>query len=272
MKRINLLVDQLQAELNRLGYTDLSTCVDNEKALKFVEDTLLQLKEYITINSFKEEADEILFFKEIKPSISSKYWFLAFAIEYSNHKFVSKNVLDEYVKNKTTEFELLLQDNKNYLVQLKQSDLVSDSLYYIRQKFCPPPNSVGQIVKLNPLFTTFHSEIHAKLMAYRLIQKYVANENQDVSTAAASGVKWTKNKAALIELMYGLHFANAINNGEADIKFIKNAFEQFFNIDLGNAYRTFHEIKNRNERTIFLDKLRITLENRIDDEDGFFSV
>src|SRR5690606_31774291 len=134
-------------ELNGLGYTDLTTSIDNEKALKFVENTLLELQEYITINSFRAENDEILFFKEIKPPISAKYLFLAFAVEYSNHKFVSKKVLDEFVKNKTTEIELLLHDNNNYLLQSKRSDIITDSLYYIRQKICPPTTTIGQLVK-----------------------------------------------------------------------------------------------------------------------------
>ena len=44
------------------------------------------------------------------------------------------------------------------------------------------------------------------------------------------------------------------------------AFERLFDIDLGDVYREFHAIKNRNEPTLFIDRLRDIIYEIIDKE------
>ena len=75
---------------------------------------------------------------------------------------------------------------------------------------------------------------------------------------------WTANKTDLIELIYALHSSGAINSGTADIKEVASVCEQMFNIDLGDYYRTFLEIRSRKiNQTKFIDKIKISLKNKI---------
>ena len=79
---------------------------------------------------------------------------------------------------------------------------------------------------------------------------------------------WTGNKTDLIELIYALHSSGAVNSGTADIKEMASACEQMFNIDLGDYYRTFLEIRSRKmNQTKFIDKLKNSLENKMLDSD-----
>lgn len=80
---------------------------------------------------------------------------------------------------------------------------------------------------------------------------------------------WTGNKTELIELIYALHSSGAINSGTADIKEMASLFEQVFNVDLGNYYHTFIEIRARKgSKTKFLDRLQETLLKRFEESDA----
>ncbi|WP_456438762.1 RteC domain-containing protein, partial [Psychroserpens sp.] len=62
--------------------------------------------------------------------------------------------------------------------------------------------------------------------------------------------------------------ALAIRNGQADIKRMALVCEKLFDIDLGNFYRTYLEIRERKmDRTRFLNLLKQSLEKRMQDDD-----
>jgi len=79
---------------------------------------------------------------------------------------------------------------------------------------------------------------------------------------------WTGNKVDLIELIYALHATGVVNSGTADIKGIASIYEQMFNIELGDFYRTFLEIRSRKiNNTKFIDSLKDALIKRMDESD-----
>jgi hypothetical protein len=79
---------------------------------------------------------------------------------------------------------------------------------------------------------------------------------------------WTGNKTDLIELIYALHTSGAINSGTADIKEVALVCEQMFNVNLGDYYRTFLEIRSRKiNQTKFIDKLKESLTNKMLESD-----
>jgi len=121
-------------------------------------------------------------------------------------------------------------------------------------------------------FSTSHDYKVAKIMANDLIQVYLKDQlskiNQRNKFVDGNIVNWTSSKAALIELIYALHAYRAYDNGTVDIKVITKIFEKSFNIDLGDFYHTYLEIKNRKiNRTKFLDELRGCLIKKMDDQD-----
>ena len=68
---------------------------------------------------------------------------------------------------------------------------------------------------------------------------------------------WTGSKTDLIEFIYALQCSGVVNSGTADIKELAVVFEQIFNIELGNYYHTFIEIRARKiNSTKFIDKLK----------------
>ena len=79
-------------------------------------------------------------------------------------------------------------------------------------------------------------------------------------------LSWTASKTALTELIYALHSQGAFGN--TDIISITKTFESTFNINLGDFYHTFMELKARKiNRTKFLDSLKESLLKKMDEED-----
>jgi len=65
-----------------------------------------------------------------------------------------------------------------------------------------------------------------------------------------------------------LHTQGVFNNGNADIKEIAAHFESMFNIELGDYYSTYMEIRIRKTaRTKFLNTLKNSLVKRKDEAD-----
>jgi hypothetical protein len=68
--------------------------------------------------------------------------------------------------------------------------------------------------------------------------------------------------------LYALQSAGSFNNGTVDLKELANHFQSYFNVDLGNYYRTFQDMRIRKiNRTTFLDLLKGRLIQRMDETD-----
>ena len=114
------------------------------------------------------------------------------------------------------------------------------------------------------------SFLHAEIEYIQLCLKYppVAEikseikENKPKTYKATFPIRWTANKIDLVELIYTLYHAKCISEGNVNIKVIVEAFEQFFNVDLGKYYRTYTDVTRRKiNRSKFLNNLINVIEN-----------
>ena len=69
-------------------------------------------------------------------------------------------------------------------------------------------------------------------------------------------------------MLYALQSTGSFNNGSIGIKDLANELQSLFNVDMGNYYRAFQEIRIRkSSRTSFMDQLKNRLIKRMDDSD-----
>jgi len=86
-------------------------------------------------------------------------------------------------------------------------------------------------------------------------------------TKKADPYAW-KNVLALPLVGISSDYSGAINNGTADIKEIATAFQKIFNIELGDYYRTYLEIRSRKKsKAKFLEELSYSFSNKIESDD-----
>ena len=93
--------------------------------------------------------------------------------------------------------------------------------------------------------------------------------NNKFKNKLENNLTWTATKTDLIELVYALKYSGSLNGGAVQVKQIIEVLEVVFEIDLGNFYKTYSEIKSRTkDRAKFLNKLSENLVSRLEQDDS----
>lgn len=262
-------------------------CVDSDvssdKALhmiNFIRPLFEELREYIHNYNFRDNEEEIGFFKNSKPLILSKliYYNDIYTLELRKPNG-NKEVVKEHYKKKQAAIVDFCNNNLDFYQYYRSKATHLDRYYFLRghenYKLC---HNCGLLDK-DPLFSTCCDHRVAKMLAYDMLEIYLQQRLQDVErievveTSRASlpdnPFRWTGTKIAAIELGYAIYAAGVLNNGNADIKEIMTYIEASFKIDLGDYYRTYLTIRERKrDRTAFLNSLIEQLLRKMDENDN----
>jgi len=214
------------------------------------------------------------FFKTIKPiPVGYMIYFLSLADFETNRPLNSVKKIKEYIRGKITQYQAYFVEHKAFYQYLERQRTDRDSEYFLRSKGLVKFHPDALIYCMDQNFSTSHDFITAKIFAHKLLIKRLNNElynlkNNRKSLIPIKKLRWTGSKVDLIELIYALHTVGSINNGAVDIKELATELQTIFNIELGDYYRTFIEIRARKiNNTKFLDRLKQNLQNRMDQAD-----
>tara|TARA_R110002126_G_scaffold22865_8_gene81117 strand:+ start:14026 stop:14865 length:840 start_codon:yes stop_codon:yes gene_type:complete len=270
------LLTEFKDQLDELENGNGDILFKAESGIAQVEKYLKKLQVQISKNSFPSLKDEIYFFKHIKPQFFSKliYYGRLFHIE-SKRPRGSNAAQIKYLKTQIKKLQIFFNDNLEFYNYYRRGAISLDEQYFVRGKrdLRLPLESFHFLIDVR--FSTCQDGTVAIIMAYDMLIVYLQGEidiltiNMDELNTKPmerpSKLFWTGSKTDLIELIYALHASNTINSGTVDIKELASHFEHFYNIDLGNYYHTFIEIRSRKTgRTKFLDKLIEMLKQRME--------
>jgi len=274
------LISEFEAKLEAL-----ETCTDDilyraETGIAYTERWIKTLREEVVRHGFGSIQEEIFFFKHIKPQIFSKliYYSKLFNIESKRPRSSSKFQI-KYLNNQIDKLQVFFNDNLEFYHYYRRGATSLDEQYFVRGKSDLRSTTDFFNFYIDEKFSTCQDGTVAAIMAYDMLIVYLQQEieklenykdNQNTNLMKQpSRIFWTGNKTDLIELIYALQSSGAINSGTADIKEMATLFEQIFNIDLGNYYHTFIEIRARKgSRTKFLDRLQESLLKRFEESDA----
>lgn len=283
-----MTVKQVSDELILKINTEIETfCIDSDisssKALymiDFIRPLFEELREYIHKYNFRDNEEEIDFFKNSKPLILSKliYYNDIYTLELRKPNG-NKEVVKEHYKQKQSAIVDFCNNNLDFYQYYRSKAIHLDKYYFLRgyenYKLC---HNCG-LLDRDPLFSTCCDHRVAKMLAYDMLEIYLHQRLQDVErtevieTSRASlpdnPFRWTGTKVAAIELGYAIYAAGVLNNGNADIKEIMTYIEASFKVDLGDYYRTYLTIRERKrDRTAFLNSLIEKLLRKMDENDN----
>ena len=273
--------DQIMREISeQLTMIDFDGCdISIEEALHIVEFLQIRihtLKNKLLESGFKDEQEEICFFKEMKPQVLSKllYFNKIYTIELkrpNGSNLIQKN----YYEHELNSLTFFFNRNLDFYQYYRSNAIHLDDYYFRRGK----PNirlgvDSSQFVS-DTTFSTCYDYKVAKILSNEMLRIYLNKKLQQIDRLSEhSGNKqttqknkWTGTKVAAIELGYGIYAAKVIDSGKADIREIMTALQNILGIDLGDYYRTYIAIKSRKkDRTAFLKYLADCLEKRMDEE------
>lgn len=272
------ILEELNNSLNFLENHSENAISKAEEGIKITKNKIEEIKKLVLQNGFQTKEEEIDFFKNIKPLILSKliYYIKLFNIEGRRPKSSNKSQI-KYLNTYIDRLQNYITDNLEFYHYYTRGATFLDEHYFIRGRAdLRLPLDTFHFF-LDEQFSTSHDNNAAIIVAYDMMIKQLKKEVSKLENISSVEISpknqesqpklfWRASKTDLVELVYALHGSKALNAGEADIKVIASTFELMFNIDLGDYYRTYLEIKARKiHPTKFLDKLKDNLVVKIEE-------
>lgn len=248
---------------NQIKYAD--------QAVRICDKYLEQLRQMVLKTGFESTEEEINFFKKIKPKFLAKLlyhvWLYNLCIRKAED--TTESVRNQYHKS-LKRIRAFRKQHHTFYRYIKSGDTFLDQKLFTRGNSEMNMYLDPDYYCFERSFSTSYDHVVAKLLANKAIVAYIQDESKTKSpTVMSSGMSplnWTDSKVDLVELIYALHSAQSLNNGNVELSEIALVFEQVFQIELEDFYRTFADIKSRKTSTKFLNLLRSHLVERIHEE------
>lgn len=271
------LYNRLTEGLQRIALESENPLQRAERSCRLVEAILEELKAFIKAHAFPDTQAEITFFKEIKPRfLKELFYFVELFYLEAFRPVGSRKKRREYLQRALDRVAVCFDRYQLLYTYYRMDQSHLDHLFFLREAGNTPlwPDSTQE---LDPGFSTLHSHQLARLQACEALRDYLHGQLQQLDEGPAlpqaSGKRparltWTASKASLIELAYALRSRGAVNFGQGEVKEVISGLEQLFGIQLGNFYRVYQGMRIRKKsRTPFLDHLKESLEQRMDEAD-----
>jgi hypothetical protein len=277
-QKIQTLIKRYVSKIKIVDQNNLTIFSNVESGIKISRKYLQELRIIVRNNQFKTIENEIDFFKNQKPYIYARLKFYTKVYAYLLEKpagsiKAQRNFIDLQLKKLQTNYK----KNLDFVKYYRENDTTLDHYYFVRGNDNLSLVSDTSHFYTDAEFSTSHDNSMAKIMAYDLLVNFYNQELIRLGIAISTKnekcnrlkSEWTASKTDLIELIYALQASGAIRDGKIGIKEMATACEELFNIDLGNYYKTYIEIKARKtESTNFINKLKKHLEKKILAEDA----
>ena len=263
---------KLETEINDLEIETDHSIQRIEAVIDIILKCLSEVKKYVLNRGFKNIGEEIHFFKYQKPTIVSKLIYYNAIYKIETKKPYGSKPIKKYLNDELRKLKRYFDNNLEFYKYYRTNNSFIDDKLFVRGKYDIKLSLDTFYFEADHSFSTSHDYKVAKIIANDLIQVYLEDQlhntaYRDKSTDLPK-LNWTGSKTAMIELIYALYSQGVFDNGNADIKVIAKTFERTFNLDLGDFYHTFMELKSRKiNSTKFLDSLRDALIRKMDEQD-----
>ncbi|GAA6765719.1 RteC domain-containing protein [Flavobacterium sp. CGRL1] len=277
MTSLNSIISQISIKEDKIS-SETSHLIDEAYQMTlYLKEVLHNARECVLNEGFKNEAEEIEFFRSIKPLILGKliYYNKVFRIEticpVKDGQIYQKFFMNQLRQLKTQFKECVLE---SYFYRYYRSGRTDrDAEYFIRGKINYSDGLNSYVFEIDHQFSTYYDFQMARIIANELTYNYLITkispeasstsllENQE----STKDIFWTDSKNALIELIYALHASGVVSHGKIGIRKMTLVFQILFRIPLGDVHHSFHRMKDRaGTRTSFLDHLKLSLEQYMD--------
>lgn len=274
------MLKQLEAELEEISCQTADPLTKLTTALKPIRQALKKLKSYLDDHPFSSEAEEIKFFKYIKPDFYC--WQIYFSELYTIESGIPFGDAEQQRLNFENELIYVERFFKQYgfhyqYYKLNATEL--DHLYFIRgidNGSVLMPN----VPELDPNFSTSSDYLFSKIKAFEMLREWLNEriiyfKKNPLSTYQANSdteeMRWTGDSINLAELAFGIHRSGQLNNGTASIGSIFRWLEDKFQISIGIPSKRLSEIRRRTtiSRTRYLDEMIEAVIQKLDKEDEY---
>ena len=275
---INSRYEAMEKELSYVTSSLHDVVQQSKKSAAIILKNLTSLKSYIDEYNFKSSNEEIAFFKNFKPRFLSSLLYFQYIGRIELYKPIGPStVIRLYYEHEMKSINNYFNRNSEFYLYYKSGSDYLDEYYFIRKETDSWLLLDFEDYQTDPKFTTIYDYRLSKFIAFQQLSVYIQQQlknldssinNSQRTTVEKNDIRWTGSKVSLVELLYALQSTGSCNNGNIDLKHLAKHIEKVFNIDLGNYYRIFQEMRIRKiNRTSFMDELKEKLIHRMDETD-----
>ncbi len=273
---ITKLNKELNAKLQQIELAETNLIKKAQKSIVCLNTGLSKLRTFILNYDFKNEEDEIQFFKVIKPGIVSQ---LIYFVKINNiERKRPMGSVEKKQKHFLYELEkltLFFNSHLEFYGYYRMNSTFIDNILFVRGREDIHFHIDNPLIFIDPDFSTSMDYMVAEIIANDRLEVFLKTEldaliiKDSNPNWGQNGIKgnisleWTDDKSSLVELIYALDAIGSLNNGKCNISVLTAFFEQNFNVRLTDVYRTYIDIKDRDSPTKYLDKMRAALRNRM---------
>lgn len=267
------LLSSLERELKELQPFNPFDCEIAEKGINLCRNTLACMRKGVVKKGFRSQEKECRFFKTVKPQVVGSLIFYMNCIHLSlNRPTVSAKETKEFYSGYIVYLRGYFGEHRQLYHYYMRGHSHRDLEYFTRQDSGIPVYADSLPYLLDAQFSTAKDMVFAQIIGNLKTIELLSGQmtsNKEKALSQASPLKWTGQKVDLVELVYALQASGLINNGNVGIKDLATALEQLFNVEVGDYYRIFLEIRMRkSNQSKLLDFLKTSLHNRIIEVDG----
>jgi hypothetical protein len=267
---------ELQDELSLLDGLDVTPLERLKHALPIANKVITSVKEQVLKDGFTNQAEEIYFFKKIKPKFYALQLWETFYYSLCTQTPVgTKEMIKAFYEEELLQVLHFFRANSFHYQYFKTGASEMDHIYFLRDAQ-PSEIPVLELIDPFPGFSTSLDYSFAKFIVYERLRdtllEMITNiygENRKSSNSVATpSTKWTGDTINLVELGYGIWLTGQVNNGEAGVAEIIQVLETAFHVNVGRAYRRWQSISQRKRISPvkFLDQMRKAIMKKLEDE------
>lgn len=256
--------------LDQIEYSDHNILKKSLEASYVLTETFKRLKTFVISYQFKDEEEEINFFKEIKPKLFCRliYYRNLYNIEMNRPAGIDEQ--KEYLSDELNEINKYNIKRLDFIRYYRSGATHLDSLYFLRGKMDIEQYLETFYYEFDQNFSTNCDFKVAKILSNDLLITYLMQEIEKLNNNRVifpSGfpltkLTWKGTKTELMEQLYSWDSDSTF--GDVPLTQLSDYIQNVFNIQLDkNLSRAFSDMKIRNLPTPFLDKLKDALLKRM---------
>lgn len=265
------LKKEVDVKIEQIECSEISMIAKSLEASRILAEAFNQLKAFVLPYDFRNEEEEILFFKEIKPRLCFRliYYRKIYNIEMNRPAGIDKQ--REYLGRLLDNINLYNCKRLDFIRYYRSGSSHLDSLYFLRGKTDVEQYLETFYYELDPKFSTNCDFKVAKVLANDMLTAYLMQEIEQLNNNGlkagtfgfpATKKTWKGTKTELQEQIFSWDSAKMF--GDVPLTQLYEYIQNVFNIQLdSNLSRVLDDLKIRVSPTPFLDKLKDALLRRM---------
>lgn len=249
------------------------------ESISLVNAFLSVIRERVTTVAFKDNLEEIYFFKFEKPEYYALKIYEVTLFGILNQRPVGTDEMLRVYYLEELAFIARFFKQYAFLYEYYRSGFTQmDELLFLREGMAPDV-LLPEFWELDPEFSTCGDYLFSKFIAYEGLREFILGELRIIEVRALAvasplaGDKkwfdWTGEIINLVELGYAIYLSRQLGKDKASLTEIFRWLEVSFGVEIGIPANRFREIKRRKRlsRTHYLDHMRKVLLDYMNDED-----